>query len=65
MVEEEKIGICVNPNDPKGIAAAINRIAADKALYKRFSSNAKALAGTKYNWGYEAGKLLELYNSLN
>ena len=64
IIEGNDCGICVDPEKPKEIAAAINHLAANPAEAERLGSNGKLAVERVYNWGIEEGKLLELYTSL-
>ncbi len=65
IVEGEGVGICVSPKNPEQIAAAINRLCADEALYSRMKGNALRVAKEKYNWGVESRKILDLFERLS
>jgi glycosyltransferase involved in cell wall biosynthesis len=64
LVEGEEVGLCVDPEDPAAIAAAVNRIAADPAWTARLKQNALRLARERYNWERESGPLLARYREL-
>ena len=64
LVQGEEVGLCVNPEDPQEIAAAVNRLAADVALRARMKANALRLSRSRYNWENESRPLFERYRSL-
>jgi glycosyltransferase involved in cell wall biosynthesis len=64
IIEGNDCGICVDPEEPKEIAAAINHLASNTAEAERLGRNGKSAVERVYNWGIEEGKLLELYASL-
>ncbi len=43
-------GLAVSPNDPKGIAEAVEKYLSDKDLTNQIVQNAKELATKKYDW---------------
>jgi glycosyltransferase involved in cell wall biosynthesis len=58
-----EVGLCFDPESPASIAAAINRLAADKQLQLTFRGNlARAL--TDLDAGREWGKLVDIYRGL-
>ncbi len=64
LVEGEGVGLCVNPEDPREIAAAVNRLAADAGARARMKANGLRLSRDRYNWENEFRPLLERYRSL-
>ena len=64
IIEGNDCGICVDPENPAEIAAAINRLASNPAEAERLGHNGKSAVERVYNWAPEEGKLLELYTSL-
>jgi glycosyltransferase involved in cell wall biosynthesis len=46
-VETHRIGLVVPPRDSRALAAAITRLATDKAMYARFSANVQAAIRTE------------------
>ncbi len=65
FVEENEIGLCVDPEDPLAIAAAINRVAGDRALRDRMRANCLRLAKERWNWEREFARLYEAYRRLS
>jgi glycosyltransferase involved in cell wall biosynthesis len=64
LVEGEDVGLCVAPESPPAIAAAVNRLAADPERRERMSANGLRLTKDRYNWEVESTPLLQLYGSL-
>jgi glycosyltransferase involved in cell wall biosynthesis len=64
LVEGEGVGVCVDPEAPETIAAAVNTLAADPAARARMRSNGLRLSRERYNWETESGPLLRRYRSL-
>jgi glycosyltransferase involved in cell wall biosynthesis len=65
LVEGEMVGLCVNPEEPKEIAAAVNRLAADPQSRMRMKTNGLRLSVEQYNWETESQRLLERHRSLS
>ncbi len=61
IVEASDCGLCVDPQDPAAIAAAIDRLAQDAALAQRMGANGRRAIEQTYNWNNEAQKLLRFY----
>jgi glycosyltransferase involved in cell wall biosynthesis len=59
VIEKNEAGICVDPEDVDAIAAAINRLLEDEALYQRMAENAARLAREKYCYEIEGRRLLD------
>lgn len=64
LVEGEDVGACVDPEDPREIAAAVNRLAADPEARRRMRANGLKRAREQYNWEREFAPLLERYQAL-
>ena len=64
LVEGEEIGLCVNPDEPAAIAAAVNRMAADPEGRSRMKANGLRATRERYNWDSEFRRLLERFESL-
>lgn len=64
VIEVNKCGICVNPNNVKSITNAIKYLLNNPDTAQQMGENGKRMVETKYNWGYEETKLNQLYNSL-
>ncbi len=63
MVENNGVGLCFDPYDPRSIAAQINRMAEDPALLRSFR---EAIGGAleKMDAGGEWQKLVAIYGAL-
>lgn len=64
LVEKNEIGYCVNPENPKVIADAINKLYLDKARAKEMGTKGRNLILEKYNWENEKQKLLGFYSKV-
>lgn len=64
IVEENKCGICVNPLNPKEIAAAIQSLVDQPNVARQMGKNGRKAVEQKYNWKSESQKLLKLYEEL-
>ena len=64
IVQGGEVGVCVDPESPQAIAAAVNRLAADPDRRERMRQNGLRLAKDRYNWELESVPLLQLYGSL-
>ncbi len=64
LVEGEAVGVCVNPADPKEIAAAVNRLARDPEACRRMKANGLTLSRERYNWEIESRPLLNRFRAL-
>jgi glycosyltransferase involved in cell wall biosynthesis len=64
LVEGEGVGVCVDPASPRAIAAAVNRLAADRDGRARMKVKGLQLSRDRYNWAVESTALLRLYRSL-
>jgi glycosyltransferase involved in cell wall biosynthesis len=64
LVEDEGVGVCVDPESPAAIAAAVNRLAGDPHGRARMKANGLRLSRERYNWEAESGPLLQRYRAL-
>jgi glycosyltransferase involved in cell wall biosynthesis len=64
ILEGEDCGLCVDPRDPRAIAAAIDRLIGDPEMAARMGENGRRAVREHYNWAAEEKKLLELYRQL-
>lgn len=64
IIEGNDCGICVNPEDPKSIAQAIDKLVLDKDLAESMGKNGIKAVNEKYNWDIEEKKLFRLYDEL-
>lgn len=65
LVEGERVGVCVDPEDPKAIADGINRLARDPAYRSEIKATAIRLSRERYNWEEEWRPLLARVESLS
>lgn len=65
IVEGNHCGICVDPQDPAAIAAAIDWLATHPAEAEQMGRNGQRAVQQKYNWDNEAAKLIELYQEIS
>jgi glycosyltransferase involved in cell wall biosynthesis len=64
VVEDAQCGICVNPENPKEIARAIQWLIENPLEAKKMGQQGQDAVRTHYNWDNESKKLLELYDKL-
>jgi glycosyltransferase involved in cell wall biosynthesis len=64
IIEGNACGICVDPLDPKAIAAAIDRLVSNPEMARRMGENGRKAVHERYNWSQEEKRLLALYESL-
>lgn len=65
IVDKNKCGICVNPENPEEIAGALSFLFENPNLAKQMGMNGKKAVADKYNWDSEAEKLIRIYDSIN
>lgn len=63
LVQESGAGLVANPEEPKQIAMAINKILTDQNLATKMSKTSLRNA-TLLNWEIEGTRLFEAYRSL-
>jgi starch synthase len=63
MVEENGVGLCFDPYDPRSIATQINRMAEDPDLLRKFKQNVPAVL-ERIDAGREWDKLVSIYENL-
>jgi glycosyltransferase involved in cell wall biosynthesis len=61
IVEGNQCGICVDPRDPRAIAAAIDYLVTNPAVAKDMGENGQKAVSEKYNWALQATKLTDFY----
>lgn len=61
IIENDKVGITINPEDPNEIAAAMNTILSNQDLYETLSENGRAAVDKKYRWEFMEEKLILIY----
>lgn len=64
LVEGEGVGLCVDPEDPAQIAAAVNRLAADPAARARMRERGLRRSREEYHWEEQFRPLLALHRAL-
>lgn len=64
IIQGNDCGICVDPEKPEEIAAAIKTIFSDDEVAKKMGKNGRDAVMTRYNWGIEEKKLLAFYRGL-
>lgn len=64
IITANDCGICVNPMNPRDIAAAIDKIIEDPDEAHRMGENGHRAVCEQYNWTIEEKKLLGLYSNL-
>jgi glycosyltransferase involved in cell wall biosynthesis len=64
VVEEEHVGICVNPADPAALASAIGQLLDDPQRAAAMGARGREAVRQRYRWGKEESKLLRLYEEL-
>ena len=64
IIEERKVGICVNPENPKNIADAIEYLRLNPEVAREMGERGKQLVQDVFNWSVEEKKLVKAYKSL-
>jgi len=65
IIEGNQCGICVNPLDPKAIAAAIDYLITHPQAAKAMGENGRSAVLEKYNWTVQANKLTDFYGAIS
>jgi glycosyltransferase involved in cell wall biosynthesis len=65
IIEGNQCGICVDPLDPKAIAAAIDYVVTHPQAAKAMGENARRAVLEKYNWTVQANKLTDFYGAIS
>jgi glycosyltransferase involved in cell wall biosynthesis len=63
IIEGNRCGICVDPLDPKAIAAAIDYLVCNPDIAKAMGQRGRHAVLQKYNWGVEAARLTDFYGA--
>ncbi len=63
VIEEGRIGVTFDPDDPHSIAASLNHLLADADSLRELRINTRE-AAKRYVWEREAPKLLDIYSDL-
>lgn len=64
IIEENKCGFCVDPENPQEIAEAINFLSKHPDKAQEMGANGRKAVEEKYNWQSEEKKLITLYHNL-
>jgi len=64
MVEQYHFGICVEPDDPDAIAAAVQYLLDHPDEARQMGENGRRAVKEEFNWGVEEKKLLALYEEI-
>lgn len=64
IIEGNDCGLCVNPEDPKEIADAINFLISNPDIAEKMGANGLKAVYNIYNWKIEEEKLITLYQEL-
>jgi glycosyltransferase involved in cell wall biosynthesis len=64
IIENDQVGIAINPENPEEIAEALNNLLSDEKLYNTFSKNGMDAVQKKYRWEYMEEKLVSLYTGI-
>lgn len=64
IVTAEDCGLCVDPENPRSIADAIDRLCQDSAHAEMMGVNGLNAVERKYNWAVESEKLITCYEEL-
>ncbi|MFH0830447.1 MAG: glycosyltransferase family 4 protein [Parcubacteria group bacterium] len=64
LVRTVDYGETFNPDDPRDIAHAVNKILSDPRLAQRYRQNASRASQKTYRWDLEQQQLLKLYHRL-
>lgn len=64
IIEDNHCGVCVDPENPKEIADAIEYLQNHPEEVRQMGINGKKMVSEKYNWGAEEKKLFEVYERI-
>jgi len=64
IIDGANAGLCVDPESPDAIAAAIRQLADHPALVEQMGKAGRHAVLTRYNWPTEAEKLIRYYKGL-
>jgi len=64
IIEKNNCGICVNPQNPKAIADAINYLIKNPKIAQKMGENGRQAVFQKYNWQNEEQKLFQFYEKI-
>jgi glycosyltransferase involved in cell wall biosynthesis len=64
IIESEQCGVCVNPNDPKEMADALEILMNSPDKCQKMGLNGRYAVFSKYSWESQKDKLIQCYNTL-
>lgn len=64
IIETYSCGLCVNPDDPKQIAEAINYLKTNPDIAKTMGLNGRSAVISTFNWETEQQKLVSFYKEI-
>lgn len=64
FVEGNDCGLCVDPHDPRKVAAAIDELVFDQDKARRMGENGRRAIVEQYNWEVEEQKLIRFYQKI-
>lgn len=65
IIEGNQCGLCVDPLDPKAIAAAIDHLVSNPAVASRMGENGRKAVLEQYNWSVQAARLTDFYGAIS
>ncbi|THC42561.1 glycosyl transferase [Massilia sp. Mn16-1_5] len=65
IIEGNRCGLCVDPTDPKAIAAAIDYLLANPDIARSMGENGRKAVHDKYNWSVQAARLIDFYGVIS
>lgn len=65
IIEGNRCGLCVDPSDPRAIAAAIDYLLANPAVARSMGENGRKAVREKYNWSVQAARLIDFYGVIS
>ena len=64
IIEQEQVGLCVDPTDAHAVAKAMQKILDDPTEADAMGQRGRQAVETKFSWDAESQKLLDLYARL-
>ncbi len=64
FMDEHRCGLPVDPDDPRAVAAALQRLHDDPEAARAMGRRGQGAVRERFNWDREAAKLLDLYREL-
>lgn len=65
IIEGNRCGMCVDPLDPRALAAAIDYLVAHPDIAKSMGENGRKAVLEKYNWTVQAKRLTDFYGAIS